>query len=113
MIDRTGVDRLAAARPLEHETAGRVLAEEHAGLSDLFAWGPDDRRFSAGSWTTAATGAPVLEDALAWLDCRVHSRHAAGTHELYVGEVVASAVPRPDGAPLVYWNRGYRRLARE
>lgn len=93
--------------------AVNILAEEQVGLSDLFAWGPDDRRFQAGAWTTAATGAPVLENALAWLDCRVHSRHAAGTHELYIGEVVASAVPRPDGDPLIYWNRGYRRLARE
>jgi flavin reductase (DIM6/NTAB) family NADH-FMN oxidoreductase RutF len=58
----------------------------------------------------AATGAPVLEDALAWLDCTVFSRHPAGSHSLYIGEVVASAVPRPDEQPLVYWNRDYRRL---
>ncbi len=93
--------------------AVNILAAEHAELSDRFAWGPDGERFAAGRWSTAVTGAPVLEDALAWLDCRIHSRHAAGTHELYIGEVVASAVPRPDGDPLIYWNRGYRRLARE
>jgi len=27
-----------------------------------------------------------------------------------VGLVVASQVPRPEGPPLVYWNRGYRQL---
>ena len=92
--------------------AVNILGAEQADLSDRFAWGPDADRFAAGRWTTAATGAPVLEDAIAWLDCRVHSRHAAGSHELYIGEVVASAVPRPDADPLVYWNRGYRRLVR-
>ena len=75
-----------------------------------FAWGPEPDRLATGRWTVAATGAPVLEDALAWLDCRVHSRHEAGTHSLWIGEVVASAVPRPDERPLVYWNRGYRSV---
>ena len=93
--------------------AVNILGEGQADLSDRFAREPDEDRFAAGRWTTAATGAPVLEDAIAWLDCRVHSRHAAGSHELYIGEVVASAVPRPDAAPLVYWNRGYRRLVHE
>jgi flavin reductase (DIM6/NTAB) family NADH-FMN oxidoreductase RutF len=91
--------------------AVNVLAEDQRELSDTFAWKPDDQRFSAGTWTTAVTGAPVLVDALAWLDCTIHSRHVAGTHTLYVGRVVASGTPRADGLPLVYWNRDYRRLA--
>lgn len=91
--------------------AVNVLGEDQAELSDRFAWGPDGERFGRGRWTSAATGAPLLEDALAWLDCRIHSRHAAGTHTLYIGEVVASGVPRPGESPLVYWNRAYRRLA--
>ncbi len=90
--------------------AVNVLGEDQAELSDRFAWGPDGERFALGRWTSAATGAPLLEDALAWLDCRIHSRHAAGTHTLYIGEVVASGVPRPGEPPLVYWNRAYRRL---
>lgn len=91
--------------------AVNVLAEEQAALSDRFAWTADEDRFAAGRWGRALTGAPVLEDALAWLDCSVHSRHAAGSHSLYIGQVEASAVPRPGEAPLVYWNRDYRRLA--
>lgn len=93
--------------------AVNILAEEHQELSDRFAWGPDGERFAIGSWGVAETGAPVLEDAVAWLDCRIHSRHPAGSHSLYIGEVVATGVPRPDGRPLVYWNRGYRQLAEE
>lgn len=91
--------------------AVNILSAADQALSDRFAWGPDKERFAAGRWTTAVTGAPVLADAVAWLDCTIDSRHAAGTHTIYIGAVQASAVPRPDGAPLLYWNRDYRRLA--
>ena len=90
--------------------AVNILGEEQHALSDRFAWEPEEDRFLAGDWTTAVTGAPVLADALGWLDCTIHSRHRAGTHSLYIGEVVASRVPRPGDSPLVYWNRGYRGL---
>lgn len=90
--------------------AVNILAEDNMDLSNRFAWVKDQDRFAEGAWTTAETGAPVLEDALAWLDCTIYERHPAGTHTIYVGEVKASAVMRPDEAPLIYWNRGYRRL---
>ncbi len=70
----------------------------------------DEDRFSGGNWSSAETGAPVLTDALAWLDCRIHARYPAGTHTIYVGEVVASNVPQEEAPPLIYWNRGYRKL---
>lgn len=97
------------------ETEGAVFAvnilhQEQEELSNRFAWVKDEDRFAVGDWQTAATGAPVLADALAWLDCRVHSRFAAGTHTVYIGEVLASAIPRPEEPPLVYWNRGYRHF---
>ncbi len=90
--------------------AVNILAEGQEELSNRFAWVKTEDRFAEGSWTTAATGAPVLEDALAWLDCTIYTRHRAGTHTIYVGEVQAAQSPHPDDQPLVYWNRGYRRL---
>ncbi|MGH9082193.1 MAG: flavin reductase, partial [Acidimicrobiales bacterium] len=36
-----------------------------------------------------ATGAPILERAVAWLDCQVRHRLDLGSHRLFVGEVVA------------------------
>lgn len=90
--------------------AVNILRQEQIHLSDRFAWVKDEHRFLEGSWTTAVTGAPVLADASAWLDCTIQSRHAAGTHTVYIGEVQASHVPTPDEPPLVYWNRGYRQL---
>jgi flavin reductase (DIM6/NTAB) family NADH-FMN oxidoreductase RutF len=110
------IDHRHTAHPLLEEEgasfAVNVLAHDQAEVSNRFAWVKDEDRFADGTdWGTAVTGAPVLEDALAWLDCRVWGRYPAGTHSIYVGEVVASHVSRPDDAPLVYWNRGYRRLA--
>lgn len=93
--------------------AVNILGEEQTELSNRFAWVKDEDRFSEGNWTTASTGALVLEDALGWLDCTIYGRLVAGTHTIYIGEVVASKVNRPDAFPLAYWNRGYRRLMRK
>ncbi|MEZ4515147.1 MAG: flavin reductase family protein [Chloroflexota bacterium] len=91
--------------------AVNILPRDKMDLSNRFAWVKDEDRFAEGDWKTAVTGAPVLEDALAWLDCTIYARFAAGTHTIYIGEVQASGVPRPDDEPLLYWNRGYRHLA--
>jgi 3-hydroxy-9,10-secoandrosta-1,3,5(10)-triene-9,17-dione monooxygenase reductase component len=98
---------------LEREGAAfavNILRHDQIELSNRFAWVKDRDRFLEGSWTRAVTGAPVLANALSWLDCTVQSRHPAGTHTIYVGLVQASHVPVPDEPPLVYWNRGYRQL---
>lgn len=92
--------------------AVNVLGDDQEEISNRFAWGKDADRFAVGHWITAVTGAPLLDDALAWLDCRVHSRLPAGTHTIYVGEVLASATPRPEASPLLYWDRAYRKLPR-
>jgi flavin reductase (DIM6/NTAB) family NADH-FMN oxidoreductase RutF len=42
------------------------------------------------------TGTPLLRDALAALDCRLVSTHAAGDHTLFVGEVVDTRVHSAD-----------------
>lgn len=90
--------------------AVNILREDQTQLSDRFAWMPEAERFAEGRWKTAVTGAPILADSLAWLDCRVHARYPAGSHTIFVGEVHASGVPDPEQPPLIYWNRTYRRL---
>lgn len=89
--------------------AVNILGAEQADLSDRFAYAREDR-FGAGTWTVGTTGAPVLEESLVWLDCRVESRHSAGSHIVYIGRVEASRVNRADQSPLIYWNRAYRQL---
>jgi flavin reductase (DIM6/NTAB) family NADH-FMN oxidoreductase RutF len=44
----------------------------------------------------ATTGAPVFDEAVAWMDCEVRHTLPLGTHTLFVGEVVDAAVNRPD-----------------
>jgi len=87
-----------------------ILAADQQELSNRFAWVKDEDRFAVGNWTTAETGAPVLEDAVAWMDCTIYSRASAGTHTIYVAEIVAAACPRSGEPPLIYWNQGYRHL---
>ena len=106
--------RASAYEILEQEGAVfavNILAKEQAELSNRFAWVKDEDRFAEGEWDTAVTGAPILKNALAWLDCTIFARHDAGTHTIYIGEVQASEVPRVDELPLLYWNRGYRSLS--
>ena len=44
----------------------------------------------------ATTGAPVFEEAVAWMDCEVRHTLALGSHTLFVGEVVDAAVNNPE-----------------
>ncbi len=108
------IDHRASAHSiLEQEGAVfavNILAHDQTEISNRFAWVKDEDRFAEGDWGTAVTGAPVLKDALAWLDCHVFARHVSGTHTIYIGEVQASDVPRAEELPLLYWNRGYRSL---
>ncbi|HET9767269.1 MAG TPA: flavin reductase family protein [Thermoanaerobaculia bacterium] len=87
-----------------------ILHEGQRELSDRFAWVKDEDRFAVGRWITAATGAPLLADAAAWLDCTIHSSMPAGSHTIFVGEVRAAGVAVAERPPLIYWCRGYRAL---
>ena len=89
--------------------AVNVLREGQAQLSDDFA------RIEGGSWqgldtVTWRTGCPILKDALAAFECRIHARHEAGDHLILVGEVLGIASDG-EGAPLAFFRGGYRRLA--
>lgn len=90
--------------------AVNILRDDQEALSRRFAFVKEDR-FAEGNWGTGVTGAPVLEDALAWLDCTIYSRHVAGGNTIYVGEVQAAHVSEAEQKPLVYWNRCYGVLA--
>lgn len=42
------------------------------------------------------TGAPVFEEAVAWMDCEVRHHLDLGTHTLFVGEIVDAGINRDD-----------------
>jgi flavin reductase (DIM6/NTAB) family NADH-FMN oxidoreductase RutF len=56
------------------------------------------------------TGAPVLDDAIASLECRTRAVYDGGDHSIVMGEVIGVDSQRPDVGPLIYYKRKYRRL---
>jgi len=77
-------------------------------LSARFA-SPEPDRFRGLKYTLGQTGAPLLADAWARLDCRTRHRYDGGDHILFVGEIIAMEF-EPDAEPLVYHRRRYRRV---
>ena len=89
-----------------------ILAEHQADLSQRFAGqveGPE--RFRGVETFTLVTGAPLLAEGLAYIDCRVAQTLELGTHTLVIGAVQAARQGHTN-LPLLYFNRGYHRLAR-
>lgn len=106
------VDRAAESNPCIRAAGVFVVnvLEQDGGerLSRHFAdWEAKDK-FDGVAYRTEATGAPVLNDALAWLDCRVSEALEAGDHTIFLGEVLA-ADARED-SPLIYYRGGYGRF---
>jgi flavin reductase (DIM6/NTAB) family NADH-FMN oxidoreductase RutF len=89
-----------------------VLAAGQEALSDLFAGRVSDSedRLAGLATFTLVTGAPLLRDTLANLDCRVIATFTSGTHTLFIGEVLA-AHNVDSGDPLIYFERAYRSLS--
>jgi flavin reductase (DIM6/NTAB) family NADH-FMN oxidoreductase RutF len=84
----------------------RFLADRFAGRAPLV-----DRRFADVSFRTAATGAPLLSDSIAWLDCRVDAQYPGGDHTIFIGRVEAVGHGSGDeDDPLIYFESSYRRL---
>ncbi|MBZ0220690.1 MAG: flavin reductase family protein [Candidatus Methylomirabilis sp.] len=71
---------------------------KHFGLKT----GRKTDKFEGVKYETKATGAPVLIECAAWLDCKVASSHDAGDHTLFIGEAVDAGVRRPGARPLIY-----------
>lgn len=88
-----------------------VLAAQHQELSGVFARyveGVD--RWAHGTWTTLATGCPVLEDANVAFDCRIGSLIEQGSHSVMFCEVQAVHLGGKPGQGLVYFSRDYHHL---
>jgi flavin reductase (DIM6/NTAB) family NADH-FMN oxidoreductase RutF len=85
-----------------------ILAESHVAISRRFAQkGP--KEFSDLRPITAVTGAPILPDALGWLDCKVANVVPGGDHEIFIGEIVAGNCR--DGRPLLFFAGNYAKLS--
>jgi flavin reductase (DIM6/NTAB) family NADH-FMN oxidoreductase RutF len=91
-----------------------ILAADQQELSNRFAGRETElsNRFENVSTFSLETGSPLLSDAIAFFDCRVSVTHDAGTHTIFISDVLAAGV-NPGGdqrKPLVYFNRNYRDI---
>jgi flavin reductase (DIM6/NTAB) family NADH-FMN oxidoreductase RutF len=61
------------------------------------------------AWHAApATGAPVIEGSIAWVECDVELVHDAGDHELIMGRVLG--LETGEGNPLVFFDSAFATL---
>jgi len=89
--------------------AVNVLAEgKGETLARRFAIGQPGEKFTGIAFRDERTGAPVLDEALAWMDCRVAGQARGGDHTVFMGEVLAADAV--EGTPLVYYRGGYGRF---
>jgi flavin reductase (DIM6/NTAB) family NADH-FMN oxidoreductase RutF len=88
-----------------------ILCDGQQAISDRFAGRHTENtdRFEGLSTHTAVTGAPILAENIGWLDCVVVAAHEAGTHTIFVAEVVA-AKAQNGHRPLAYFDRDYHTL---
>lgn len=84
-----------------------MISNRFAGFDPLHL--EHDQRFEGLELATAETGAPLIEGALGWLDCRVIATHDTATHTVFIAEVVY-AKSNAENPPLVYYNRSYQLL---
>ena len=87
-----------------------ILGPEQQPLSDHFATAA--RGFGLEEFTDVAThsgptGAPLLDGAVAWLDCEVYDVLPGGDHVLVLGRVVHTAVADGADGTLLYTPDGY------
>jgi flavin reductase (DIM6/NTAB) family NADH-FMN oxidoreductase RutF len=54
------------------------------------------------------SGAPILADALGWVECRVVATLPSGDHTLVLGEVVAAGVEHEGTEPLTLHETGFK-----
>jgi len=88
-----------------------ILGQHAEGTARFFAdnarlKGPE---FVDGAYHIGINGAPLLDEAVAYLEATVHSTLEAGDHSVIVGRVTGLEV-RSDAQPLIYYRSGYRRL---
>jgi flavin reductase len=92
------VNALTAAQ----EAISKVFAG--AGAATVY------ERFQTGQWTSLSTGAPVLEGALASFDARIVTVIEAGTHSIFLCEVVTVGTALENQTGLAYYGRNYHPI---
>lgn len=104
------VDKKAESYPYFEESkvfTVNILADEQEALSRRFAvsGGP---KFDGVAYRMGANGAPILEGAVGYIECKVAASFPGGDHTVYLGEVQQAETS--DRKPLLFFRGGYRAL---
>ncbi|ACL39760.1 flavin reductase domain protein FMN-binding [Pseudarthrobacter chlorophenolicus A6] len=86
-----------------------ILPAEHQHLAGQFARSGTDK-FAGVSHTSSPLGNPILDDALAWIDCELHAEHDGGDHTIVVASVRHLSA-RTDAEPLLFFKGRYAGLS--
>ncbi|MFC8410072.1 flavin reductase family protein [Arthrobacter sp. NPDC057259] len=86
-----------------------ILPTEHRHLAAQFARSGTDK-FEGVAHTPSPLGHPILEDALAWIDCELYQEHDGGDHTIVVAAIRALGA-RSDGDPLLFFRGDYVGLS--
>ena len=86
-----------------------ILGADQENVCRTFASRGGDK-FADLSWRPAASGAPILDGVLAWIDCDTDVVHEAGDHFIVIGRVRALEIGTP-ALPLVFFQGGYGRFS--
>lgn len=94
--------------------AVNVLGADQRDVSTRFAVSGSDK-FAGQGWWRGEYGNPLLEGAIAHVECDVEAVHDGGDHEIVIGRVRALDAPglreAEERDPLVYFRSAYRTLA--
>jgi len=88
--------------------AVNVLEKSQIGLSMIFASGGVDK-WRGLAYETWETGAPILPDCLASMECDRIGEHAGGDHTIVLGRVLRTRCAS-EGEPLLYFRGEYRGI---
>jgi 3-hydroxy-9,10-secoandrosta-1,3,5(10)-triene-9,17-dione monooxygenase reductase component len=87
--------------------AANILDDDGEEVCRLFAQ-KGAERFARIAYTPGRSGSPILEDALAFVDCETLVEHDAGDHVIVVGRVLELGYQH-EGTPLLFYRGGYGR----
>jgi len=82
-----------------------VLSQQQMSLAEHFGRSDLEDKMARATWAAAVTGAPVLQESLAYFDCKVSHEIVAGDHRLVICEVI-EARQLNTGSPMLYSDTG-------
>jgi flavin reductase (DIM6/NTAB) family NADH-FMN oxidoreductase RutF len=92
-----------------------VLCEDQRAISEYYARPArthEHAEAEAGArFERTSHGTPMLEGALAYLECRLHSSEEAGDHTIFIAEVEDVVVR--EGDPLLFFRGKYRKVGED